>query len=505
MSDGIGKWVMRVGLALLVLGIGVGIWKLTHRPRAGALPESLTTEFRALAAETVQAVPDARALTQNQLDAMLYAAVGNASPAMVGWLLQRGADPRVNQKIHGEAYVDRSALQVAASRARCEQEKLLIARIGETATVSATGSKEQKQAAATAAIALFVNERDSKQGTPLHYAVLGGERACVAALLDAGARVDARDDTGATPLDVARDKFIYLAPLLQTALARQGAVDAGVPVETASARVPNAAKPTSNLPGALAQAETQAREWGPGGGPPVVIPTDSSRIQLVRPRGTLPARDPPAAPASAAGAEMVAFSAPAVDTMTPCGNAMTQTALRYRPSMVNESARNVMTWECRYLPTGTSAESKVDIDCDKHTLAAWSTVFFRGGTRLNETRWGEEMHAPNPATLEPTLLSLACALPQPSAVELGRASASPEAIAAALDACFAAGAKELPASPRSELQESAVHQIGSLLVQRCANLSVAWLYMCISAGSPRDQCTEQLTRRGGDAYRKSRS
>lgn len=505
MDDGIGKWVMRVGLALLVLGIGVGIWKLSHRPRADVLPEPLTIEFRELAVQTGQAVPDARALTQHQLDAMLYAAVGNASPAMVGWLLQRGADPRVNQKILGDLYADRSALQVAGSRARCEQEKLLIARIRETAMVSATGAKEQKQAAAAAAVALFVNERDSKQGTPLHYAVLGGERACVVTLLDAGARVDARDSMGATALDIAHDKFIHLAPLLQTALARQGAVDAGVPVETAGPRVPNAAKPTSELPGALAQAEAQAREWGPGGGPSVVIPTDSSRIKLVRPRGTVPARDVPAAPASAAGADLVAFAAPAGDTMTPCGNAMAQSALRYRPRMVIEYGRNVMTWECRYLPTGTSAESKVEVDCDKRTLAAWSTIFFRGGTRLNETRWEEEMHAPNPATLEPTLLSLACALPQPSAVELGRAPASPEAVATALDACFASGARELPGAPRGELPASARNQIGNILVQRCADLSIAWLYACVSTGSPRDSCTEQLTRRAGDAYRKAHS
>ena len=420
MDEGIGKWVMRAGGALVVLAICVGVWKLTRPPREVALPESLKAEFRELAAEAGQAVPDARALSPHQLDEMLYSAVGNATPAMVGWLLQRGADPRVNQKIRGDLYADRSALQVAASRARCEQEKLLIASVRERAIVSAVGAKEEKQAAGAAAVARFVNERDSKQGTPLHYAVLGGERACVAALLDAGARVDARDATGATPLDVAHDKFIHLAPLLQTALARQGAIDAGVPVESASPRVPNAAKPTSNLPGALAQAEAQAREWGPGGGPSVVIPDDTSRITLIRPRGTLPAPDRPAAPPSATAAEMVVFAAPAGDTMTPCGNAMAQTALRYRPGTAVEYGRNVMTWECRYLPTGTSAESKVDVDCDRRTLAAWSTVFLRGGKQINETRWGEEMHAPKPATLEPTLLSLACAPPQAPAVELGR-------------------------------------------------------------------------------------
>jgi predicted ATPase len=195
-----------------------------------------------------------------------------------------------------------------------------------------------------------------------------------------------------------------------------------VGLSAAPPRVPNAARPTSNLPGAIAQAEAQARQWGPGGGPPVVIPDDTTSIQLRRPIGS---RDSgrsgaSAAPATGADADMVAFAVPAAGTMTPCGNDTAQTSLRYRNHIEVEYRRNFMSWECRYLPTGSRAESKVAVDCDKNTLATWSYVFFRGGAQINETMLNEKMHAPRPDSLDATLLSLACALPRPAAIALGR-------------------------------------------------------------------------------------
>lgn len=154
----------------------------------------------------------------------------------------------------------------------------------------------------------------------------------------------------------------------------------------------------------------------------MVIPDDTTSIQLRRPIGSRDAdrSDASAAPATGADADMVAFAAPAAGTITPCGNDTAQTALRYRNHIEVEYRRNFMSWECRYLPTGARAESKVAVDCDKNTLATWSSVFFRGGAQINETMLNEKMHAPTPGSLDATLLSLACALPRPNAVAFGR-------------------------------------------------------------------------------------
>jgi len=49
-----------------------------------------------------------------------------------------------------------------------------------------------------------VNQADQVDLTPLHFAVLGGSAACVAALVRCGASEAARDLQGKTPLELAR-------------------------------------------------------------------------------------------------------------------------------------------------------------------------------------------------------------------------------------------------------------------------------------------------------------
>ena len=131
-------------------------------------------------------------------------------------------------KDRGASYGDRSALQEAARRGRCESEGALIKAIEDRARESATGSPEQKALFVAEQVAIFVNESDSHRISPLRDAVEGGKRECVAALLAAGARVDVIDDHGVTPLDAAHERqFNHLVAMLSDAQAKQE-VDHGV-------------------------------------------------------------------------------------------------------------------------------------------------------------------------------------------------------------------------------------------------------------------------------------
>jgi hypothetical protein len=50
-----------------------------------------------------------------------------------------------------------------------------------------------------------LHARDAAQLTPLHWAAVKGSRACISRLLRAGARLDAREDNGKTPADMAAE------------------------------------------------------------------------------------------------------------------------------------------------------------------------------------------------------------------------------------------------------------------------------------------------------------
>jgi len=216
---------MWLGVLLLVIGVGVALYVALRRPSPDAVPPPLAREFRELSTIVAgKALPDARSLTREQLDLMLYDSAGHGSPGMVGWLLSQGANPRANMKDRGASYGDRSALQEAARRGRCESEIALIKAIGDRARESASGSPEQKALVVAEQVAIYVNESDSHRISPLHDAVEGGKRECVAALLAAGARVDVIDDHGVTPLDMAQERqFNHLVPMLTDAQDKQEA------------------------------------------------------------------------------------------------------------------------------------------------------------------------------------------------------------------------------------------------------------------------------------------
>jgi hypothetical protein len=271
---------------------------------------------------------------------------------------------------------------------------------------------------------------------------------------------------------------------------------AAMALSAAAPSVANAAQPTSSLPGAVAQAEEQARQWGPGGGPPVVLPTDSSSIHLIRPVGR-PVRKPAASPtpAAAVGEDMIAFLPPVAGTMTPCGNDSAQTSLRYQRRIEVESRGVSMRWECRYLPTGSRAASKVEVDCAKKTLAEWSTVFFKGNEQLTETFANEEMHAPRPGSLDAKLLSLACALPQPSDLEAGRRAPRPDEIAPARDACFTSAARTAPKLPRGMIPAESRKSLAAPVFEKCVGLAFQWVLACAASGTPEAACVDEVTQR----------
>jgi len=208
-----------LGILVVVAVVGVAVYAAL-RPSPQSLPGPLAAEFRELSATVAgKALPDARSLTQAQLDEMLYSSAGHGSPGIVAWLLLQGANPRANQKDLGANYADRSALREAARQRRCESEKLLVGRIAELAGSSAVGTREQKAAAVAEQVASFVNQRDPHSIGPLHDAVEGGARDCVAVLLKAGARVDASDENGMNALALARQKQRDdLVPMLSAAL-----------------------------------------------------------------------------------------------------------------------------------------------------------------------------------------------------------------------------------------------------------------------------------------------
>jgi hypothetical protein len=166
-------------------------------------------------------LPNERALTTQQRDEMLYMTAGHGSPAMLKWLLLIGGNPRANAKDRG--YADRSALREAARQRHCENESILITKVGDIARATTPGTKEQREERVAEVVATYVNESDPHWLTALHDAVDGGKKECVEALLAAGARVDAEDENGVTPLAMAEEKHPDLVPMLTAALETQTA------------------------------------------------------------------------------------------------------------------------------------------------------------------------------------------------------------------------------------------------------------------------------------------
>jgi hypothetical protein len=235
-DEGLGRILMRLGIAVVVAGIGFAIFTALRRPSPESVPTSLVPEWKELSTIVAgRTLPDGRGLTQQQLDQMLYSSAGHGSAGMVAWLLQQGANPRANQKDRGPTYMDHSVLRDAARNRRCESEALLIKKIGDVARASASGTPEQKAASVAEQVANYVNERDSYGIGALHDAVDGGERECVAALLAAGARVDVRNEDGLTPLALAMQKhYNHLVPMLEAALAKQGNGDSSATTDRGS-------------------------------------------------------------------------------------------------------------------------------------------------------------------------------------------------------------------------------------------------------------------------------
>ena len=274
-----------------------------------------------------------------------------------------------------------------------------------------------------------------------------------------------------------------------------------------SPKIPNAAPPTSQLPGAVAQAQRQATEWGPGGGPPVVIPDDTNSIKLLPPKQSNgrttftaqvenPIRAVPRATPDTSGVanDRVPFNLPVSGTMTPCGNDTAKTALFYQDHVEVKYRKGFLRWECRYLPTGSRAESLHEIDCESKTVAQSSTVYFRGLTRLTEVISGEQMHPPTPNSTEEALLTLACTLPQPSPEELGRRPVSPDVLLPTVDACFAKEVARLPARP-SNAPPSRVSDEAAMSFVRTCKEAQQWVYGCMFAGTPERDCMAAITER----------
>lgn len=271
--------------------------------------------------------------------------------------------------------------------------------------------------------------------------------------------------------------------------------------------VPNAAPPTSLLPGAVAQADRQASEWGPGGGPPVVIPDDTNSIKLLPPKQSggrttftveveNPIRAAPRATPDTPGVakDRVPFTLPVSGTMTPCGNDTAKTALFYQDHIEVQYRKSFLRWECRYLPTGSRAESLHQIDCESKTVAQWSTVYFRGSTQLSEMISGEKMHPPMPGSTEEALLTLACTIPQPTPEELGRRAVSPDVLLPSVDACFAKELARLPARPSNAPPSRVPDEAAQGFIGNCKEAQL-WVYVCMSGGTSQGDCMATITER----------
>ena len=231
----VAKTVVQIGIGVLIVVVSGVVYRAFNRPSPDAVPEPLIREFRSLSAELGDlSRGDGRGMTQEKLDLMLYASARHTSADMVKWLLQKGANPKVRQNVRLDPST-RSVLQVAAYGRHCEILKLLIQNVADTAAASSRQSPSgSREARVAEQVALFVNERDANDIDALHEAVDGGERECVATLLAAGARADAKDYRGLTPLALARKKqFNHLVPMLKDALERQGGGEESSDAESA--------------------------------------------------------------------------------------------------------------------------------------------------------------------------------------------------------------------------------------------------------------------------------
>lgn len=215
---------MRLCASVVCLCIGVGALAFAQtRPAAATRPAS-TRPFGALRMAVIDADDErvARLIDQglgvdardeSGATALHYAAAFNRRK-IAEFLLARGAE------VDARDAEDRTPLHLAAYGGCADAAALLLDRGadanaadagGFTPLHAAGGSREQGRRGTAGIVRLLVDRGradvdavSAKTGaTPLHVAVSSNNAAVAAALLDAGADIDAIDDAGRTPLHVA--------------------------------------------------------------------------------------------------------------------------------------------------------------------------------------------------------------------------------------------------------------------------------------------------------------
>jgi len=97
------------------------------------------------------------------------------------------------------------------------------------------------------------------------------------------------------------------------------------------------------------------------------------------------------------------------------------------------------------------------------------------------------------------LLTVACAIPQPTPEDLGQRAVSPDVLLPSVDACFAREVARLPAPPSNVLRSQVADEAAGSMIGTCKEAQ-QWVFVCMVGGTPQRNCMDTIKQRARAAY-----